>query len=57
MLKCGYIKKVGAMVKFFTPQCEGEAFKSLFLQQPIYYSLCKVVYVINLGWSVLGYAT
>jgi hypothetical protein len=25
--------------------------------QPIYYSLCKVVYVVNLGWSVLGYAT
>ncbi len=49
-------KKVDAMVKKIAPQCEGEAFKSLFLQ-PIYYSLCKVVYVVNLGWSVLGYAT
>lgn len=49
-------KKSWCNGKKFAPQSEGEAFKSLFLQ-PIYYNLCKVVYVVNLGWSVLGYAT
>jgi hypothetical protein len=35
---------------------EGEAFKSSFLQL-IYYSLCNIIYVVNLGWSALSYAT
>ncbi len=48
-------KKSWCNGKKFAPQSEGETFKSLFLQ-PIYYNICKVVYVVNLGWSVLGYA-